>query len=688
MRFFRKITLDFATRLYLWTTLVILVTFCGIAAIFRSYSDDREEQVGGRYAGFMLNEMVHGIGERLLTVENIVKSYEPLVKGRVGQPDSLINIVERWALGDSLVVGGALAFTEGYYPDRGKYFMPYVTRTLGNKPVSKYLGSEEYDYFGMEWYNSTKEARRGTWSEPYYDDGGGDVMMVTYSLPLFDKYGNMYAMMTADMSIDELVRDIAKLAPYRESYSFVLSKRGTFIVHPRRTVILNQTIFSYADSLHSESMKVLAKDMFSGRAGYDRRMVRGKDVLVNYTTLPRTGWIVVTFSPYSEVVRHLGTVTGYMLAVLLVGLVVLLIVLRYVIKRNTQSLDKLTDAAYKIARGDFSTKLPRTAGDASIRTLIDAFTHMQQSLTDYISSLRQSTLAQARIQSELDIAHAIQKETMPRTFPTSADRAGIDVYAMLDPVNTIGGDYYDFMLADGHFYFCIGTVSCSGSVSTSLLLTVVRSVFRSSISAGQEPEVTIKSMSNVLRDNPETDLNATVFVGSLDLATGILVYSNASHNAPLLVYPEGLTEFLPGSPSLPLGVDVLEECIRSTITLRPGSRLVFFTDGIITATNAGGAAYTDYTLYHTVNIIMANHPGLSAQELVRRIDRSVREHRGNEPQHRDQTLMTFTYKGTGSTFETELDAELDSDDCTDYNTDPDTDSGKGPGNDSDTGLKE
>ena len=47
---------------------------------------------------------------------------------------------------------------------------------------------------------------------------------------------------------------------------------------------------------------------------------------------------------------------------------------------------------------------------------------------------------------------------MPRTFPSAAG-AGIDVFAMLQSgVSTIGGDFYDFMLADGKFYFCIGTV--------------------------------------------------------------------------------------------------------------------------------------------------------------------------------------------------------------------------------------
>lgn len=643
----RKFNLSFSTRLYLWATLLILITFSGIAAIFHTYSSQREEEAGGRYAGFMLNEMVYSINERLLMVENVVKRYEPIVEKTLSTPDSLMALVEEWTLSDSLVIGGSICFEPYYYSKKGEYFMPYVTTTLGNKPVSVYLGGKDYDYFKMEWYKSAKEARQGIWSEPYYDDGGGDVMMISYVLPLFNKYGNMIGVMTADMSLEELVKDVAHLRPYHDSFSFVVSRRGTFIVHPRRSVILNQTIFSYADSLDSEPMRQLGRDMLSGLAGYDRRTLRGKDMLVSYTTIPRTGWAIATFSPYSEVVNHLGMVMGYMLAVLVVGLVGLLIVLRYVIKRNTRPLEDLTKVAYKIARGDFSARLPRDTPDSSVRTLVDAFAHMQQSLADYVASLRQSTLAQARIQSELDIAHAIQKETMPRTFPTSAAGAGIDVFAMLNPVSTIGGDFYDFMLADGKFYFCIGTVSCAGTVSTSLLMTVARSVFRSSISAAQGPEMTIKAMSNVLHDNPESDMSITVFVGALDLYSGELTYANASHNAPLLVQPDGMTEFLPGSSSLPLGVDVLEECAQASLVLKPGSRMVFFTDGIITATNAGGAAYTDYTLYHTVTIIMANYPNLSARDMIKRIGRSVREHVGDQEQHRDQALLTFTYKGLG-----------------------------------------
>ena len=644
-----KIVLDFSTRLYLWTTVLILVTFGGIALMFHTYGMEREEEIGQRYTGLLLNDLAHKINERIITVENTLKHHEPFLVAQLDHPDSLMSVVRKWALSDSLIAGGALAFEPYYYPDKGEYFMPYVTRTLGNKPVAKYLGGKEYDYFNMDWYMHAKEQREPVWSEPYYDDGGGDVMMVTYAIPLFDENGNVFAVMTADMSLESFSKDVSTLSPYPGSYSFVLSRDGTFIYHPKRNLILNETIFSFADSIQSESTRQFGHDMLAGKTGYDHRLLRGEETLVNYTTLGRTGWSVGTVSPYEEVIKHIGTITTYTMMVLLVGLIILLVVLRYVIKRSTRSLDDLTKAAYRIARGDFSAPLPHVSGNDSMRTLTDAIDHMQQSLAEYVSTLKQSTVDQARIQSELDIAHGIQKNTIPRTFPTTAGGDGIDVYAMLRTSRNIGGDFYDFMIADGVFHFCIGTVSGDGGVSTSLLMTAIRSVFRSAISSEQMPEVTIKAMADVLRDSPQADVRSTVFVGALNLSTGILTYANASHNAPLLVRPDGMTEFLPGSSALPLGVDVMEECRPTSVQLEVGARMVFFTDGIINATNGGGAAYTDYTLYHMVTIIMANYPHLTARELLTRIDRSVKDHMGGEEQKRDQALMTFTYSGRSQT---------------------------------------
>jgi sigma-B regulation protein RsbU (phosphoserine phosphatase) len=624
------------------------MVFGAIAVIFHAYGIEREEELGVSYAGFMLNEMTHNINNRLIAVENVVKRYEPLVVENLDSPDSLITILQDWALSDTLVVGGCIGFEPYYYPDKGKYFMPYVTRTLGNKPVSKYLGGDDYDYFNMEWYRTALSAGHGVWSEPFYDDGGGDVMMISYVMPIRDDSNNIIGAMTADMSIDELVSDIVKLRPYKDSFTFVLSRKGKFISHPRRSVILNQNIYTYADSLQSEPMRHLGNNMLSGTTGYDRRMVRGRDFLVNYTTLPRTGWSVANFNPYSEVVKNFSEINGYMIAILLAGLIVLLIMISYVIRRVTRSLNNLTRVANKIAHGDFNAELPHEPRDGSVRTLIEAFAHMQESLTTYVKSLMHSTRAQERIQSELDIAHAIRTKTMPRTFPTSAAGDDIDVYAMLTPASAVGGDFYDFITADNKLYFCIGTISCVGTVATSLLATVVRSVFRSAISTEQNPELTIKALNDVLRDTPETDVKASIFVGILDLDSGKLDYANATNNAPLTMTHNGVADFLDESVSHAenkvSGESAFESCTSASVRLLPGSRMLFYTDGIINASNAGGSPFTDDMLCHTVNIIMANNADISARELVTLINEALSEHIEGAPQSADRTLLTLTYK--------------------------------------------
>ena len=158
-------------------------------------------------------------------------------------------LVEEWTLSDFAVIGGSICFEPYYYSKKGilHALRHHDARQQAGECVSR--RRRDYDYFKMEWVQvGQREARQGIWSEPYYDDGGGDVMMISYVLPLFNKYGNMIGVMTADMSLEELVKDVAHLRPYHDSFSFVVSRRGTFIVHPRRSVILNQTIFSYADS--------------------------------------------------------------------------------------------------------------------------------------------------------------------------------------------------------------------------------------------------------------------------------------------------------------------------------------------------------------------------------------------------------------------------------------------------------
>ena len=57
------------------------------------------------------------------------------------------------------------------------------------------LNGDEYNYFYKDWYLIPKTLNQPVWSEPYFDIGGGNLLMSTYSVPIYklvDKNGEIY----------------------------------------------------------------------------------------------------------------------------------------------------------------------------------------------------------------------------------------------------------------------------------------------------------------------------------------------------------------------------------------------------------------------------------------------------------------------------------------------------------------
>ena len=66
----------------------------------------------------------------------------------------------------------------------------------------------------MDWYLVPKLLGTPYWSEPYFDSGGANVVMTTYSLPLYDGEGNLYAVFTADISLEWFAEKVNAIKTY------------------------------------------------------------------------------------------------------------------------------------------------------------------------------------------------------------------------------------------------------------------------------------------------------------------------------------------------------------------------------------------------------------------------------------------------------------------------------------------
>ena len=108
-----------------------------------------------------------------------------------------------------------------------------------------------YQYHQKDWYTLPKNSNRPTWSEPYYDEGAGNIFMATYSLPFYktiDGKRTFQGIVTADISLDWLVKIISSVSTLKSGYSFLISKNGNIVSHPDESLILKETIFSIADA--------------------------------------------------------------------------------------------------------------------------------------------------------------------------------------------------------------------------------------------------------------------------------------------------------------------------------------------------------------------------------------------------------------------------------------------------------
>ena len=252
--------------------------------------------------------------------------------------------------------------------------------------------------------------------------------------------------------------------------------------------------------------------------------------------------------------------------------------------------------------------------------------------------LEETTAQKALIESDLRIASEIQMGMLPTKFPTLDERDDVLLYASLTPAKEVGGDLFDFHFRDEKLFFCIGDVSGKG-VPASLFMSVTRAVFRTVSAHESMPDRIVTTMNKIITDMNKNNMFVTLFVGVLDLPTGRLRYSNAGHDAPLLV-GAGVGE-LPCKPNIPIGFmnwkyELQEAQIFTDTTI------LLFTDGLTEAMNIDNDQFT----MERVNDVAANalsHGQQEPRQLIGQMTDAVHQFVGDAEQSDDLTMMAIQY---------------------------------------------
>jgi serine phosphatase RsbU (regulator of sigma subunit) len=245
------------------------------------------------------------------------------------------------------------------------------------------------------------------------------------------------------------------------------------------------------------------------------------------------------------------------------------------------------------------------------------------------------------LKRDVEIAREIQQWLVPATAP---EVPGIDIAFATLPQNTVAGDCYDAFLrpanGNGGAPLVIAVADVAGkSVPAALLMATFQASLRALAGTAATLEENVVGLDRYARGhNLEGRRFTTAFLGEIDVATGVMKYVNAGHNAPILTRSSGTTERLEcGGPPLGLplfhGAEPGYEC--GSVRLLPGDLLFIFTDGVIDAVNDDDEEFGEQRLL----ALLRKPSQLSATEVRDHVMRELNTFVGYAHQQDDITCL-------------------------------------------------
>jgi sigma-B regulation protein RsbU (phosphoserine phosphatase) len=231
-------------------------------------------------------------------------------------------------------------------------------------------------------------------------------------------------------------------------------------------------------------------------------------------------------------------------------------------------------------------------------------------------------------------ARTIQQALLPKSSPYIP---GFAISGLCVPAGAIGGDWYDFIpIQDGRWGLVLADVSGKGTAAA-LLMAATRGVLRSLAEASCTPSGVLRKVNQLLVEDLPPARFVTMVYAILDPAKCTLTIASAGHLQPLLIHGEE-AKFLHTEAGMPLGLG-LGEYSHAEIQLTPGSRVVFYSDGITEAANPDDEEYGQLRLkQHLLQ------PGTSGESLLA----DVRLFVDGFGLHDDATVITVEMLGQRS----------------------------------------
>ena len=335
----------------------------------------------------------------------------------------------------------------------------------------------------------------------------------------------------------------------------------------------------------------------------------------------------------------LNVVIGLMLLSLLCLLLILIYVLRPLrkVQQNIRLYTKNKD------RDTVTENLKALNLQNEMGQLSDDIISLADEIDNYLNEIETITADRERIVAELSLASRIQLDMIPDTFPREPEKTGVDLYGMMIPAKEVGGDFYDFYrVDDDHLALIMADVSGKG-IPGALFMMTTKVMAENAITAGSidNPAEIVEMLNEQICKHNKEEMFVTLWLGILDIRTGLVKAVNAGHEYPIMKQPDGSFEIMRDKHGFVLGGMEGIKYKEYEFTMEPGAKLFLYTDGVPEATDADNKMFG---MDRTVEALRSAE-NESPKAILQAVNDSVNEFIGDTMQFDDLTMLCVHYIG-------------------------------------------
>jgi len=276
-----------------------------------------------------------------------------------------------------------------------------------------------------------------------------------------------------------------------------------------------------------------------------------------------------------------------------------------------------------------------------ISDLYTSVRNMQEKIIDSTEVIEKNAAEKERIHTEMRLGATLQASVMPELTEEFTKRSEFDVFGFMKPAREVSGDFYDFFFVDDdHLGLVIADVSGKG-IPAALFMMITKALLRDEAMSEESPADIFAGVNHQFQMINKTLMFVTVWIGIINLKTGVMKCANAGHEKPAIQRNGRNFMLFPDPHSLVLSGLMNTEYKEYEIEMKPGDMILVYTDGVTEAQDRNKNLYTERRMLKALNQGAADGPKETIDHLYEDICAFTD---GNE-QFDDITMLAFRYRG-------------------------------------------